>query len=251
MHDPASYGDAIADVYDDWYADVSDVEGTAAAVRALAAGGPVLELGIGTGRLALPLAAAGVTVDGIDASAAMVERLRAKPGGDGLRIEVGDFAERLPTRDAGYAVIVAAFNTLLNLVAPGALERCLRLVHDGLRPGGAFVCEAFVPADDAVASGVDVRRVEDDEVVLSVFRRDGEVVHGSLVSLRDGDPVRLRPWAIRPLSPEQLDGMAADAGLERERRDGGWRGEPFDDASDRHVTIYRRRAVPSPSVIVP
>ena len=63
--------------------------------------------------------------------------------------------------------------------------------------------------------------------------------------------VRLRPWAIRPVGPGELDGMAVAAGLERERRDGGWRGETFDDASDRHVTIYRRRAIPSPSVIAP
>lgn len=251
MDDPAAYGNAIADVYDDWYADVSDVEGTVAAVVRLAVGGPVLELGIGTGRIALPLAAAGVEVEGIDASPAMVERLRAKPGGAALRVEVGDFAERLPPREGGYALVVVTFNTLLNLVAPGAIERCLRLVHDALRPEGAFVCEAFVPADEHVLSGVDVRRVDGAEVVLSVFRREGEVVHGSLVTLRDGEAVRLRPWAVRPVTPDALDAMAAAAGLGRERRDAGWRGERFDDTSDRHVTIYRRRAVPSPSVIAP
>lgn len=247
--DPAAYGDAIADVYDEWYADVSDVDGTVARVAELAAGAPALELGIGTGRIALPLAAAGVEVVGVDASAAMLERLRTKPGGRSIRAELGDFATALPAVAGGYGVVVVTFNTLLNLVAPGAIERCLTLVHDALRPGGAFVCEAFVPADDVVPSGVEVRRVGADEVVLSVFRREDDVVSGSLVSLSESGGVRLRPWAVRPLAPEQLDGLAAGAGLTLEARHGGWRGEPFDDASERYVSTYRRPAVPSPSVV--
>ena len=250
MHDPATYGDAIADVYDDWYGDVSDVEGTVATIVALADGGPVLELGIGTGRLALPLRAAGVEVNGVDASAAMVERLRTKPGGADLPVVVGDFSERLPTVEGGFAVVLVAFNTLLNLTAPGAVEGCLALVSSHLRPGGALVVEAFVPGEDPVASGVDVRRVDTDEVVLSVFRRgeDGSTVVGSLVSFTEAGGVRLRPWAVRPIGPDALDGLAAAAGLVCERRDGGWRGEPFDDLADRHVTIYRRTAVPSMEV---
>src|SRR5690606_37624838 len=198
MLDPAAYGDAFADVYDDWYADVSDVAGTVEAIARLAGGGPVLELGIGTGRLALPLAAAGVEVHGVDASAAMVARLRAKPGGDAVPVLVGDFAERLPAVDGGFSVVFVAFNTFLNLVVPGAQQRCLELVAAALRPGGAFVVEAFVPADDPVASGVDVRSVGTDEVVLSVFKRDGDVVSGSLVSLSPADGVRLRPWSVLP-----------------------------------------------------
>ncbi|MCU1379882.1 MAG: putative methyltransferase [Acidimicrobiales bacterium] len=240
MFDPSSYGDAIADVYDDWYGDISDVEGTVAAVVALAAGGPVLELGVGTGRLALPLAAAGAEVHGIDASPAMVERLRAKPGGADLPVMVGDFAEELPQVPGGFAVVLVAFNTFLNLVAPGAQERCLDRVVGALRPDGAFVVEAFVPGDDHVASGVDVRSVGTDEVVLSVFRREGPNVVGSLVSLSPAGGVRLRPWSIRPRGPEELDQLAAAAGLTLESRHAGWRGEPFTDLDDRHVTVYRR-----------
>ena len=238
--EPEAYGDAIADVYDDWYADVSDVEGTVATVAALAGGGPVLELGIGTGRLALPLRADGVAVHGVDASAAMVERLRAKPGGEAIPVLVGDFSAQLP--EGPFAVVLAAFNTLLNLTAPGALERCLALVHERLAPGGALVVEAFVPADETASSGVEVRHVHPEEVVLSVFRRDptSDAVTGSFVSLSPAGGVRLRPWAIRAVGPEALDGLAARAGFTRERRDGGWRGEPFDDAADRHVTVYRR-----------
>jgi len=240
--DPAAYGDAIADVYDDWYADVSDVEGTVDTIAALAGGGPVLELGIGTGRLALPLAAAGVEVHGIDASPAMVDRLRSKPGGDVIPVVVGDMAASLPSVERGFAVVFVAFNTLFNLTEAGAQERCLALVAQALKPDGVFVVEAFVPADDTVASGVDVRRIESDEVVLSVFRRAGgdDVVTGSLVSLSSGGGVRLRPWAIRPHAPAQLDAMAAAAGLELVERRGGWHGEPFSGSCDRHVTVYRR-----------
>jgi hypothetical protein len=242
---PEAYGEAIADVYDDWYPEVSDVDGTVEAVAALAGTAPVLELGIGTGRLALPLRAAGVDVHGVDASPAMVERLRAKPGGDRIPVVVGDFAEVLPA--GPFAVVFAAFNTLLNLTAPGALERCLGLVRERLRPGGRLVVEAFVPADDPAPSGVDVRRVDGDEVVLSVFRRapGTDVVRGSLVSISEAGGVRLRPWSIRTIGPDELDGLARAAGFEVEARHGGWRGEPFDDASDRYVVRYRTAAVPS------
>ena len=245
MLGPEAYGEAIADVYDDWYPDVSDVEGTIEAVAALAGSAPVLELGIGTGRLALPLVAAGIEVHGVDASPAMVERLRAKPGGDRIPVVVGDFAEILP--DGPFGVVFAAFNTLLNLTAPGALERCLDLVRERLRPGGCLVVEAFVPADDPASSGVDVRRVDGAEVVLSVFRRSPgtDVVSGSLVSLTEAGGVRLRPWSIRTIGPEALDALARAAGFEVEARHGGWRGEPYDETSDRYVVRYRTAAVPS------
>lgn len=237
--DPASYGDAIADVYDEWYTDVSDVDGTIQTLRDLCSGGPVLELGIGTGRLALPLAASGVAVHGVDASSAMIERLRAKPGGTDIPVLVADFSERLPEVEGGFAVAFAAFNTLLNLASADAQRRCLGLVGQALRPGGTLVVEAFVPSEDAPESGVDVRQVTEDRVVLSVFKRDpvdGTVV-GSLVSL-SAEGVRLRPWAVRPTPPEELDALAAEAGLTLRRRDGGWRGEPYDDDSQRHVTFY-------------
>ena len=92
MLEPQAYGEAIADVYDDWYGDISDVEGTVATIARLARGGRVLELGIGTGRLAVPLRNAGVDVWGIDASPAMVERVRAKPGGGDIPVVIGDFS---------------------------------------------------------------------------------------------------------------------------------------------------------------
>jgi hypothetical protein len=144
-----------------------------------------------------------------------------------------------------------AFNTFLNLVGPGAQERCLELARHALRPGGVLVVEAFVPADDPVASGVDVRAVGTEEVVLSVFRTEGRVVEGSLVSLSPAGGVRLRPWSVLPRTPEELDAMAAAAGLALERRHAGWRGEPFGEHADRHVTVYRRGGGSFDAVIGP
>ena len=128
MLEPSAYGDAFADVYDDWYAGVSDVEGTVNTVRRLADGGPVLEIGIGTGRLALPLQETGVEIHGVDASEAMVERLRAKPGGAQIPVLVADASEQLPEVTGGFGVVLVAFNTFLNLTAEGAQERCLKLI---------------------------------------------------------------------------------------------------------------------------
>ena len=236
--DPAAYGDAIADVYDEWYAEVSDVAGTVTTIRELAAGGPVLELGIGTGRIALPLAEAGVDVHGVDASEAMVERLRSKPGGDAIPVTVADFSRHLPAVEGGYAVVVATFNTFLNLTAPGSQQRCLELVSEVLRTDGMFVLETLVPADDPPRSGIDVRDVRASRVILSAFQREDDVVTGSLISL-DHDRVRLHPWAIRLVTPDQLVTDAAHAGFVLVRRDAGWRGEPFDEMSERCVTVLR------------
>jgi SAM-dependent methyltransferase len=239
--DPAAYGDAIADVYDDWYAEVSDIAGTVATIGELAAGGPVLELGIGTGRIALPLAEAGIDVHGIDASEAMVARLRSKPGGDTIPVTIGDFSKQLPDIDGGYAVVVATFNTFLNLTELGSQDRCLELVSAVLRADGVFVVETLVPADDPPRSGIDVRDVRADRVVLSAFQREDDVVTGSLIALGH-DRVRLHPWAIRLVSPDQLVIDAARAGFTLVRRDAGWRGEPFDEMSERCVTVLRSTA---------
>lgn len=243
-HDPSAYGEAIAPYYDEWYGDDGEVDDVVATVARLAGGGPVLELGIGTGRLALPLVAAGLEVHGIDASAAMVARLREKPGGQDVPVVLGDYGATVPTHPAGWAVVLAAFNAVPNLTTAEEQARCFRLVADALRPGGVFAVEAFVPAADAPASGVDVRKVDADEVVLSVFRQEAGAVRGSLVTLA-GSGVRLCPWAVRPVTPAELDRMAAAAGLVTESRHGGWRDEPVHGDATRHVTVFRRPAVRS------
>jgi SAM-dependent methyltransferase len=239
-HGPETYGQAIADLYDDWYGDVSDVEGTVELVRRLADGGPVLELGIGTGRIALPLAAAGVEVHGVDASAAMVEQLRAKPDGGSIPVLLGDFSQELPGVPGGFSVVFAAFNTFVNLTSDVAMANCLALVARQLRPGGALVLENALPADDPATSGVDARRVTPDQVVLSAFRRDGAVVHGSLIAL-SADGVRLCPWTVRLTPPEELAALASAAGFDEEARHGGWRNEPLNAGTTRYVVVFRLR----------
>jgi SAM-dependent methyltransferase len=243
---PASYGDAFAEVYDDLYPAVSDVDGTVARMVALAGAGPVLELGIGTGRVAVPLAAAGCEVHGVDASAAMVDRLAAKPGGERIVVAVGDMADVAAVAPAGpgaYAGVLVAFNTLFNLPTEADQRRCLAGVATVLRPGGVLAVEAYVPADAPPVGGmVAVRSIGPGRVVLtaSVTEPDGRTTTVAHVDLDDGRPLRVRSWPMRVASPAELDAMAEAAGLVLAERHAGWRGQPFGPSSTDHVSVYRR-----------
>lgn len=238
-YDATSYGEGIADVYDDWYADL-EVDGPVAALATLAGPGPVLELGVGTGRLALPLAARGVAVSGVDASAAMVARLRAKPGGDQLDVVVGDMTG--PEPPGPFTLVFAAVNTFFNLTTAAAQQACVDAAVARLVPAGRFVIDAFVPDPDKTGDGVRVRTLTVDRLVLTITATDldEQCAFGHVVELVDGQPVRLRPWGVRWCTPEQLDAMASAAGLELEHRWGGWEGEPFTPDSARHVSVWRR-----------
>ena len=238
---PTSYGEAFADVYDDWYERISDVEATASRVAALAGGGPVLELGVGTGRLALPLRARGVDVWGVDASAPMLARLRAKAGGLDVRVAQADMAA-LPLRALPrFAVVFCAYNTFFNLQTAEAQSACLRAGAALLAPGGRLAIEAFVPlADDAAPEGpVSIRSIDEEHVTLSVAARDvaDQTITGQFVELRESG-VRLRPYRIRYLHPRQLDELADGVGLRLEQRWASWAGEPFTDDSPNHVSVY-------------
>jgi SAM-dependent methyltransferase len=240
-YEPASYGDGIADVYDEWYGDL-EVDAPVEALAGWAGGGAVLELGIGTGRLALPLAARGVKVCGVDASAAMLARLRGKPGGDQLDVVVGDMAGDDPP--GPFTVAFAAVNTFFGLTAPGAQETCFRSVAGRLVDGGRFVIDAFVPDPDDEGDGVRVRSIAGDRVMLDVVHTDvaEQRAFGQIVELVDGQPVRLRPWSVRWSTPEQLDAMATAARLELEHRWSDWKGGIFGPDSARHVSVWRRIA---------
>ena len=236
-----SYGEAFADVYDEWYPGVSDIDATVALLRDLAGdGGRVLELGVGTGRLAIPMARAGLDVVGVDASAPMLERLRAADPDGLVRVVEGDMATGLP--DGPFDAALIAYNTLFNLTSDGAQERCFGEVATRLRPGGSLVVEAFVP-EEPFRDGdqIRVRSMTADQVVLSVEVYDAEkqTAEGHFVELNHGAEVRLRPWSIRYATVAQLDAMAEAAGLAPAERWADVARTPF-DGTERHVSVYRR-----------
>ncbi len=259
--DAATYGRSFADVYDTWY----PADGTtAAAVDAVAllAGpdGSVLELGVGTGRLALPLAARGLRVTGIDASIAMLDILADKdPGGtvdrvladigdpDGTHPALTDPGSTTPGRTAPdtptprsvsiptssptgawptgpFDVVLAACNLVCNLTDAQRQAACIRGAADRLTPGGHLVVEAFEPAPLVAGPQLAASEVRGHAVVLIATDTDPTtgVVVGNHIELRDGEPVRLRPWSIRAVAPAEIDRWATDAGLELVSRTAGW-----------------------------
>ena len=239
-YDDATYGEAFADVYDDWYAELGDLGATVAMLASYAGGGRVLELGVGTGRLAIALAPSVGEVVGVDASPRMLSALAAKPGGAAVRALQGDMVDDLP--DGPFDLVVVAYNTLFNLRSEARQQSCMRAVAERLAPGGRFVVEAFVPADDdGRTSGVGLRSMSADRVVLSVSRSDSatQIAEGQYVEFTERGGVRLRPWSIRWATPTQLDEMAAAAGLVLERRWGSFAGDEFVVDSERHVSVYR------------
>jgi SAM-dependent methyltransferase len=248
-YDDRSYGDGFADVYDDWYSEVTDVRETVARIAALAGpGGRVLELGVGTGRLAVPMTEVGLEVVGVDSSQAMLDvLLRRDPTGVVKTIR-GDMVDDLP--EGPFDVALIAYNTIFNLLKEKTQRRCFEAVAQVLRPGGAFVVEAFVPESTVLeGSDVAVRSMTADEVVLSVSERrpSEQRASGQFIQLSESGGVRLRPWSIRWASPPELDAMATAAGFTREARMGDMAGIEFDNNSDQHVTIYRMALTDGPT----
>ncbi len=261
-YDAATYGDRFAEVYDDWYGDLTDAEACIDLIAELAARSPaghgaeghtgddtndddhdtgaVLELGVGTGRLAIPLAGRGLRVVGVDASPAMLAHLAAKPGGEQVEAVLGDMAAP-PLGDRRFAVVFVAYNTLFNLIDPADQQRCLADAATRLSPAGSVVVEAFVPEPDRVADAVTARTITADRVVLSVSRTDagGQQALGQYVDITEAG-IRLRPWHIRWSTPAQLDDMAATAGLVVADRWADWHLTPFHADAPAHVTRYVR-----------
>lgn len=233
---PETYGDAFADVYDDWYGDMTDLSACVATLHGLSLENRVLELGVGTGRIALPLAAAGAQVVGIDASPAMLERLTERDPHHTVEPHLGNMAGPLP--DGPFQVVFAAYNTFFNLTTSDDQRSCLLEVRRCLATDGHLLIEAFVPDGHGPDRGIDARPTTDG-VVLNIARRDpqAQIVVGQQVEL-SSETVRLRPWQIRYLSPDQLDEMAASAHLGLVTRWSDWAGTPFTQDSLRHVSVY-------------
>lgn len=239
-HDPAAYGAAMAPLYDTIYHAAFDTDGAVEQLARLAEGGPVLELGIGTGRLALPLAARGLEVAGIEGSPDMAAVLRAKPGGDALPVTIGDFATA--TAEGSFALALLAVNTIYALPDQDAQVATFANVARHLRRGGRFVVEAWVPDLGAFSGGQAVRplMITADRVVLEVAELDAvaQVLTTTRVHATD-DGVRLLPAVHRYAWPSELDLMARLAGIRLERRWADWRDTPFTAASTAHVSVYR------------
>jgi SAM-dependent methyltransferase len=236
MNLPDYFAGPVAERYDATLGDRGDpavVEATVDVLAGLAGTGPALELGIGTGRVALPLARRGVPVHGIDLSPDMVAQLRAKPGGDEIPVAIGDFAT---TRvDGAFTLAYVVFNTINNLTTQAAQVACFRNVAAHLAPGGSFLIEVGVPA------GVPLRVFDLSETHVGVDEYDAATQR--LVShhftLVDGRWERLS-MPFRSVSPGELDLMAELAGLRLRERWGGWRREPFTSDSTRHVSVWEK-----------
>ncbi|MCZ7435513.1 class I SAM-dependent methyltransferase [Micromonospora sp. WMMC241] len=206
----------------------------------LAEGGPVLELAVGTGRVALPLAARGLTVEGVEASPEMVARLRAKPGGEHMPVAIGDMAD-VPV-SGPYRLVFLVFNTLFNLVDAERQADCFRNVARVLAPGGAFVIETYVPdpANFDRDEQVQVREVTEDSATIRMHRYDraAQTFVRQTITF-DADGVHLHPFAMRYAWPEQIDEMAERAGLRLTERYADWDRTPFDTESRAHISVYR------------
>lgn len=239
-YDASTYGEGIAAVYDAWYPG-GDPKPIVERLMALAGEGPVLELGIGTGRIAIPLAAKGVSVHGIDASSAMVEKLRAKPGTEGIRVTLGDFTEL--ELGARYSLAYVVFNTLFSLLEQDDQVRCFQSVADHLAAGGRFLLECFVPDLARFDRGqrLSVAAIDDDGIRIEASMHDpvGQKVKARVVSMTESGS-RFYPLQARYCWPSELDLMARLAGLKLEHRWGGWNEEPFTAASGNHVSVYRK-----------
>ena len=240
-YDAATYGERVADIYDDLYGERQDTSAAVAFLEEKAGGGPALELAIGTGRVALPLAARGIRVDGIDVSPAMVAKLRAKPGGETISVTMGDFAD-VPVAGS-YRLVYLVFNTLFALLTQDDQLRCFENVAGHLTDDGVFVVEVFVPDLGRFERDqhVGTTTVAVDRVQLEVSRHDAvtQRVDSSHVIFSDGG-VRLYPVAVRYAWPSELDLMARIAGLRLVERWEGWDREPFRSTSDTHVSVYGR-----------
>lgn len=206
-----------------------------------AGGGRALELGVGTGRLALPLAARGIEVWGIDDSQPMVDRLRTKPGGAELAVRMGSFEFPDEVVQGPFALVFLAYNSLFELTTQDAQLRCLTGVARLLSPTGLFALEALAPDLTRLEQSMAVSHIDTGRVVVQATRHDPatQVVTGTDVELTEGGP-RLSPWTIRYASVAEIDLMARIAGLALVERTGGWNGGPFGATTPTHVSVYGR-----------
>jgi SAM-dependent methyltransferase len=236
--DPAFFGNTWAQAY----SDLTFGPDPDPAVEFLAtlpeSAGRVLELGIGGGRMALPLARRGIKVEGIEASQAVLDRLRATPGGESIPVTIGDMAD-VPV-DGPFHLVYLVWDGLYHLPSQERQVNCFRNVARVLAPGGAFVIECFVPTPALFDRGVEVNAVTEGRALMTLTRHDSvaQRIFTQRVRFLDGDKVHMFPGAMRYCWPSELDLMAELAGLRLRRRYADWSRAPFGRASSGHVSVY-------------
>jgi SAM-dependent methyltransferase len=230
------FGEAVAARYDVGLGERGEPGVIAATVdflAALAGDGAALELGIGTGRIALPLAERGVPVHGIDLSGAMVARLRAKPGGDAIPVAIGDFATIRV--DGTFSLAYVVFNTIMNLTTQEAQVACFENVARHLRTGGCFVVEVGVPR----GMRREVFALGDTHVGVDEWEPATQRLVSHHFSLVDGSLVR-SSIPFYAAAPGEHDLMARLAGMRLRERWSGWKREPFTAESTRHISVWEK-----------
>jgi SAM-dependent methyltransferase len=238
------FGERVAVRYDESSADQfesSVIEPAVEVLAGLAGDGRALELGIGTGRIALPLAARGVVVHGIDLSRAMVARLRAKPGGSGIEVTIGNFAT---TRvDGAFRVAYLVFNTIMNLTTQAEQVACFRNVAAHLEPGGSFVIEVAIPDLRRLPPGQQIvpLHVSPTGWAFDVYDVSAQLMSSNYVEVVEGR-AECRSIPFRYVWPAELDLMAQLAGLRLRERWANWRRQPFTSESGQHVSIWEKPA---------
>jgi SAM-dependent methyltransferase len=236
-----SFGDNVAEDYDE-SSQRGDEAATVAFLERWLRGGRSLELAIGTGRIALPLSAKGVQVDGIDFSPSMIARLRAKPGGTQLAVTLGNFAD-VGVPDS-YDLIYIVYNTLFNLLTQDEQVRCFENVAAHLTAEGVFVIEGDLPTDFCRARKnqyIDLEDIEVDKVHLDIARYDPvtQLLEETHVTLSNKG-TQLFPIITRYAWPSELDLMARIAGLHLRERWAGWNREPMTATSNNCISVYGR-----------
>jgi SAM-dependent methyltransferase len=236
------FGERAASAYDERVGEMFDpaaVQPVVELLADLAEQGRALEFGIGTGRIALPLASRGVPVVGIDNSEAMVARLRAKPGGDDIDVTIGDFATA--RGDGEFSLVYLVFNTIFNLVTQDEQVACFQNAAAHLRSGGRFVIETGVPELQSLPLGQTIIPFRADPEGISVDVYDVVTQRFSsqhYVFTEEG--VQAFPVELRYAWPSELDLMARLAGLTLQNRWAGWQREPFTSLSRAHVSVYEK-----------
>jgi SAM-dependent methyltransferase len=236
----SDYGDVFADVYDKWYHDLDDIDQVVSFVSNFAQSNRVLELGVGTGRLAIPLAESGLEVVGIDNSALMLKELAPKvKANHRLTTTRGHMVADMP--EGPFGVVFLPYNTLFNLMSAEEQTECLRRAGQRLAPNGVVIVDCFIPFEpkDMKMNKSVIRASDRDRVfATTTIHPDTQIIEGMFDEERSDGFACERYWEVRYANVEQVDDMAKSAGLSLLERWGGYDRSELNDSSARHISVY-------------